>query len=344
MKGNKQLLITFDFELFLGDKSGTVENCMLKPTNEILKVLTKYKFSSIFFVDTLYLFQLKQIAKTYNEARKDYEKIIQLLRKVLDAKGYVFHHLHPHWLDAKYLPELNQWNVSDKTKFALSNLSSIEIEEVFEQSNEIIEEIYDGFQKPKTFGYRAGGLYAQPFSIYKNQMEKHNILLEFSVLQNAKSDGNKSGYKFDYSQFPKERIYRFSEEVNVKDVNGKFTEFTMDQCQINGVYKIWNGLYYRKNFKNESWRRWGDGTSSGNIVKSTEKGSKFSSEESFSIELLNDVKSKLYSNYLKKNDFLHVISHPKFFSPMNIHSFDKFLSKVTSKYLIESDVFRIGSI
>ena len=344
MSKKKQLLLTFDFELFLGDKSGTVENCMLKPTEEIIKVLSKYKLSSIFFVDTLYLFRLKQISKIHEKALFDYNKIIYLLRKIAETGGYVFHHLHPHWLDAKYLEDINQWDVSDKTKFALSNLSKNEIEMVFNQSNEIIAEIYSGIQKPKTFGCRAGGLYAQPFLNYKSQMDKYNISLDFSVLRNAKSDGNKSGYKFDYSQYPKDRIYHFSEEVNVENSEGKFIEFTLDQCQIDGLYKILNGLYYRKNHKKDSWKRWGDGTSSGNIVKSTERSNKLKSEESFSIELLNNVKSSLYSNYFKKDDFLHLISHPKLCSPMNVFALDKFLSKVNSKYAIESDVFRIGSI
>ncbi len=344
MSKKKQLLLTFDFELFLGDKSGTVENCMLKPTEEIIKVLSKYKLSSIFFVDTLYLFRLREISNLYENAKLDYNKIIHLLRKIAGSGGYVFHHLHPHWLDAKYLVDINQWDVSDKTKFALSNLSKSEIETVFKQSNEIIEEIYSGIQKPKTYGYRAGGLYAQPFLNYKEQMEEYNISLDFSVLRNAKSDGNKSGYKFDYSHYPKERIYHFSEEVNVKNEEGKFIEFTLDQCQIDGFYKILNGLYYRKNHKKDSWKRWGDGTSSGNIVKSTERSNKLKSEESFSIELMNDVKSYLYTDYFKKEDFLQLISHPKLCSPMNIIALDKFLSKVNSKYSIESDVFRIASI
>ena len=344
MSKKKQLLLTFDFELFLGDKSGTVENCMLKPTEEIIKVLSKYKLSSIFFVDTLYLFRLKQISEFHEKAKFDYNKIIQLLSKIAGSGGYVFHHLHPHWLDAKYLVDINQWDVSDKTKFALSNLSQGEIEMVFNQSNQIIQEIYTGIQKPKTFGYRAGGLYAQPFLNYKSQMDKYNISLDFSVLRNAKSDGNKSAYKFDYSQYPKERIYHFSEEVNEENNEGKFIEFTLDQCQIDGLYKILNGLYYRKNYKKDSWKRWGDGTSSGNIVKSTERSNKLKSEESFSIELLNNVKSSLYTDYFKKEDFLHLISHPKLCSPMNVIALDKFLSKVNSKYTIESDVFRIGSI
>ena len=340
----KKILLTFDFELFLGDKSGTVQNCMIKPTEELLKVLSKHNLASVFFVDTLYLYRLKQIAIEHEAARKDYNTIIVLLRKIIINKGSIFHHLHPHWLDAKYLKELNQWDVSDKTKFALSNLTHNEIELVFNQSNEILEEIYVGFDKPKTTGFRAGGLYAQPFLAYREQMQKYNITLDFSVLRNAKSEGNKGGYRFDYSQYPQDRIFHFSEEVNIENKVGDFTEFTLDQCEIKGVFKILNGLYYRMNYKKESWKRWGDGTSSGNRVKSAERGNKLKSEESFSIELLNTVKSTLYSNYLKKEDFLHVISHPKLFSPMNIKSLDKLLSKVKSKYVIESDVFRIGSV
>ncbi len=344
MKSQKQLLLTFDFELFLGSQSGTVENCLLKPTQEILKLLSKYKVSSIFFVDTLYLFKLKEISKIHENARIDYDKIIQLLREVISLNGYIFHHLHPHWLDAKYLSEINQWEVSDKSKFALSNLSQIEIEMVFEKSNEIISEIYKNSPTPPCFGFRAGGLYAQPFSQYKKEMDKYNILLDFSVLRNAKSDGNKGGYKFDYSYFPNEKIFRFSDEVNIEDKLGRFIEFTLDQCKLGGINKIINGLYYRRNIKKESWKRWGDGASSGNIVKSTKKVNKFKSEESFSIELLNNFKSNLYIKYFKNEDFLHLISHPKLFSEANLVAFDLFLLNVTTKYEIESDVFKIASI
>ncbi|MBK7667512.1 MAG: hypothetical protein IPJ32_09355 [Sphingobacteriaceae bacterium] len=52
----RNLLFTFDYELFLGKRSGTVENCILKPTDKILELFSKYKVTkAIFFVDTTYL-------------------------------------------------------------------------------------------------------------------------------------------------------------------------------------------------------------------------------------------------------------------------------------------------
>ena len=341
MKIQKNLLLTFDFELFLGSKSGSVENCLIKPTRELMKIVNNYKLSMIFFVDTLYLSRLKDVAKNSITAKNDYLKIISLLQDLIDSGSYIFHHIHPHWLDAIYLEDINQWDVSNKNKFALNNLTKDEVVNVFDISNEIIHEIYKNRSLPKYFGYRAGGLYAQPFSNYKDQMKKHSILLEFSVLKNAKSKGEEGRYEFDYSTFPSENIYNFSQEVNLKDENGEFIEFTMDNCQLSGFNKIVNSIYYRLNHKKESWKRWGDGSSSGNVVKSSKTVSKLKGEESFSIELLNNFKANVYFDYLKNENFLHVISHPKFFSNANLIALDKFLVKATSKYTIQTDVFNI---
>jgi len=59
-----QILLTFDLELFLGNKIGTVENCIYKPTLEILNILKKYQIPGIFFVDAGYLLALKEKKKT----------------------------------------------------------------------------------------------------------------------------------------------------------------------------------------------------------------------------------------------------------------------------------------
>lgn len=340
----KQILLTFDFELFLGENSGSVENCLVKPCEKLLEIVSKYKLSTVFFVDTLYLYRLKQVSKSNQLAINDFQAILDILRKFIDAGSYIFHHLHPHWLDAVYLENDNQWNVSNKERFALSNLSETEVEQVFNYSDEIISEIYKGKNKPTFSGFRAGGLYAQPFNDFKKSMKKYAILMDFSVLKNAKSQGDNGKYKFDYSTYPSEPIFRFSNEVNEKDEEGEFIEITMDQFQMKTPCKVINGLYYRQNFKKESWQRWGDGKSSGNILKSTDSTNKWRTEETFSIELLNDFKARLYSKYVDNKQFTHVISHPKLFSPANLQAFELFISTISSKYQLETDVLKIIEI
>lgn len=338
----KNVLVTFDYELFLGENSGTVENNMLKPTDALLKVLKKHELTPVFFVDTTYLQRLKMVAVEHDKAREDFDKIINQLREVIRHGGYVFHHIHPHWLDAVYIPETNQWNLGDKSRFALANLSEEEIAMVFSQSDEIISEIYERQPLPPAFGFRAGGLYAQPFDIYRNEMLKHGISMDFSVLRNAQSTGAGGRYQFDYTACPEEDIYRFSDDITVRDDQGNFTEVSMNMFRMKGLRKIINGLYYRKNVSKESWKRFGDGSASGNVLKTAEKSAgKFLSEETFSIELLNDYKATLYTSYLNRNDFMHIISHPKLCSVANIEAFDRFMQQAKRKHHIVSDVFEI---
>ena len=60
----KNLLITFDYELFLGRRSGRPLDCMLEPTKLLLDKLKLYGAKAVFFVDCTYLCRLKEQGKT----------------------------------------------------------------------------------------------------------------------------------------------------------------------------------------------------------------------------------------------------------------------------------------
>src|ERR1700752_3016553 len=110
---SKKVLLTFDYELFLGKKSGSVENCLLLPTESILNILDKYKIPSVFFVDATYLLKLKELKDSYTNVASDYAKIVAQIRKMISGGHDVYLHLHPHWKDAQYLPEINQWKLEE---------------------------------------------------------------------------------------------------------------------------------------------------------------------------------------------------------------------------------------
>ena len=74
----KDLLLTFDYELFLGEKSGSVDRCLIEPTNELMRVFDKYRIkNAIFFVDTTHLLRLQEMSEKHNLARHDLLKIRQ---------------------------------------------------------------------------------------------------------------------------------------------------------------------------------------------------------------------------------------------------------------------------
>jgi hypothetical protein len=69
-KLSNDVVITFDYELFLGVDSGTAEKCIFKPVNYILEAFEKYNGKGIFFVDTTYLLTLKICNKLFSKKYK----------------------------------------------------------------------------------------------------------------------------------------------------------------------------------------------------------------------------------------------------------------------------------
>ena len=139
MKTTKQVLITFDYELFLGNRSGSVSDCLINPTNHLLDVIEQYGCRAIFFVDTTYLLTLKknfQIAA----CKKDFETVMNHITEIASRGHEIFPHLHPHWLDAKYLSATNEWQLLNTDKYRLYHINESERSEIFDQSIEILQQ------------------------------------------------------------------------------------------------------------------------------------------------------------------------------------------------------------
>ena len=57
----KRAILSFDYELFFGDKSGTVQRTLIEPTNIMLNVLDEVGAQATFFVDYLMKKHLRPI-------------------------------------------------------------------------------------------------------------------------------------------------------------------------------------------------------------------------------------------------------------------------------------------
>lgn len=323
----KQLLITFDYELFLGKRSGTVENCMIKPTDLALDVLRENNIQhAIFFVDTTCL--LKMQGQNEN-TKKDLEKVKKQLVAILKSGHYVFPHLHPHWLDAKYLDNINQWDLSDITRYRLHKLDINEIERLLEGSINMISSIQKeaGVNYPIDT-YRAGGWCLQPFEKLRASFLKFGLKNDFSVLHGF-SNNNENCY-YDYSKVPADITYKFNNDVTVKDASGPFTEFTISSIEISPTAQIY-GRLLNKFLAYTKDLNFGDGISNS---LSADKQAEKSKKEMVSIELLNAAKLGAYIQFFDSNKYMQFISHPKMISPHNLKTFRKFLKHASKKELI----------
>ena len=331
----KQLLLTFDYELFLGKNSGSVFQCMLEPTEKIIPILKKHGLKAVFFIDTTYLMQLEKQALSHSLAKNDLNQIKKQLNNLIEDGHHLFHHLHPHWLDAIYNPASNTWDCSNHTHFALSNLTDEQVASLFTYSDDFIRGLYPEKNKPAFLGFRAGGLYSQPFERLSQYFKAFDIRYDFSVLKGASSKG--LNYSFDYRSTATiiPLIYNFNTNNKIADSTGVFTEIALENFSMTLCERLLNSIYYRLNSKKNTWQRLGDGISSGNRIQSQSKTS--GNSETYSIELLNRVKSFFYASRYKKTDILHIISHPKLLSTQSIRSFELFLNLIHEKYTVISD-------
>lgn len=343
MKTTKQVLITFDYELFLGNRSGSVSDCLINPTNHVLDVIEQYGCRAIFFVDTTYLLTLKknfQIAA----CKKDFETVMNHITEIASRGHEIFPHLHPHWLDAKYLSATNEWQLLNTDKYRFYHISESERSEIFDQSIEILQQCISKVNPSYLVdSYRAGGWCIQPFNTFLPYFIKHNIKFDFSVLGGFYLFSN--AQYFDFSKAPIKPIYQFENDITVEQNNGRFTEFNISSIYIPQQIKLFEKLFLKLYYKITGDHSFSRGE--GQIVVKIDKALATPQQEGhdildsrwerIAIELMSAVKQGEYKKYLDANEYMHFISHPKMLTRHNIRMFDKFLKFASDKYNLESD-------
>lgn len=326
----KKILFTFDYELFLGEKSGSVNKCLIEPTNFILEELEAFQASGIFFIDTTYLLQLQKLEN--KNTQKDFDKITKQIQKLIHLNHYVFPHIHPHWLDAQYLPETNDWKLLKLEKYRFHSISNKEREVLFQNSIDLLNEIIFPIKPDyKINAYRAGGWCIQPFEDFKPFFEKHQIESDFSVLPKKKMISNAQFY--DFSNAPEKAIYHFENDVLIENLNGKFKEFTISTCSFSKTTHFLNRLLLSYLWKTNN-RSIGDGK--GVQSQAIEQDLTAKDIQMIALENLNWATFKTYKKFLNQNDYMQFISHPKMLSKHNLAYFRKFLKYAFSNFKIET--------
>jgi len=326
-------LFTFDHELFLGERSGTINKCIIEPAIRVLELFDQYKIQhAIFFVDTTYLDRLRK--ENRKATNRDWDTVKVHLRSIVERGHYLFPHIHPHWLDAEYLPLINQWSLTNLEKYRFANLSDHDRTQVWINSMEILDEISAGLNHTID-GFRAGGWCIQPFSDFKPFFITHGMLYDFSVLPGKCANTNAQYY--DYSKAPRKKIYKFENEVAHENKSGSFTQIPISTTAISAKTELHNRIFLKYLWKIGN-RSYGDGQG---VVPRTMEGTTFankdSNEQRVGLELLVRPTMKVYKSFLNQNEIMHFISHPKMMSPHNFKMMGRFLNHARKNYSIETD-------
>ncbi len=330
------LLFTFDYELFLGDRSGSVNECLIKPTDHLVKILNHYNRKGIFFIDTTYLIRLKEIANKYESAKKDFRNITDQIINLVVKGHSIFPHIHPHWLDATYNEQTNEWSLKDFTKyrFALTNIEQRNF--LFENSIEILHDIIKPVMPDYSIdSYRAGGWSIQPFSDFKPYFEKYGIVNDFSVIPGKYNSS--TAHVFDFRNSPVKNIYRFNENITTEVENGFFKEFTISSITLSKLM-VWFNFKISGLLKRLKIKPYGNGTTvNSSVIEEEDIQSVNGKRIVASFEGLTFITLTKYITAIKKGSYFQFISHPKLLTRHELWLINILLSKLKNMD-IETDI------
>jgi hypothetical protein len=339
----KNLLLTYDYELFLGSQSGEVEDCLIRPTNRLISIMDEFGVKSAFFIDTVYLMRLKQQAETVKACADDLIKIKLQLQEIVRKGHYIYPHIHPHWLDAVYLRATNEWNLDNIEKYRFTNVSKEEQRVIFKASYDILKDIVNEINPSYQIdAHRAGGWSVQPFTNFKPLYEEYNFKYDFSVIDRYYMFTE--AQFFDYSAIPRKKIYRFEDDVTVESDKGKFIEFVNSTLRVRPHIKFFDRLMLKILYK--VGRDYSYGKGSGQAASRIATAKPVSDEgfdmtnnnfQYIAAEQLSFIKKTTYLSYIKNHDYMHFVSHPKMVTSHNLTSFRKFLKNVVKNYTVETD-------
>lgn len=330
MNLNRNIILTFDYELFLGERSGDVNSCMVLPTQKLQSIFDEFGIQhAIFFVDTTYLACLKRNFADQN-TKSEFESIRNNIIFLLEKGHYIFPHIHPHWLNAKR--QGNDWVLTDLTKYCFKNCTIDERNLIWNETMEILRDFGVENYHPID-AFRAGGWSIQPFSDFTPYFEKYGIQYDFTVMPGTFSWTNAQQY--DFTQVVDERPYQFDQCITSPVGSGRFVEMPISTRTKKG-----SGIGERVLLKylwktgNQSF-----GTGKGVIPQKMDYETKAEPKnlEMISIELLHALNCSLYKKCLDENSYIQFISHPKMLTIHNLKYFRKFIKYATQNYNVNFD-------
>ncbi|MDB4202980.1 hypothetical protein N9767_01220 [Planktomarina temperata] len=329
------ICLSFDYELFFGNESGTVEQCLIYPTNKIKTLLVEYDVECIFFVDALYLLRLSR--EQAPSAVRDYKMICEQLRELYKIGVKIELHIHTHWLDATYDEFTNTWSFRDLSRYRLHALSSDSddpnsMTKVFSDAKHQLMGIINPLDpKYSPAMFRAGGWCLEPFDRIRDVMAENEVFIDSSVAHDFSLVS--VAHDVNFRGFPEKNQWNFRYNPREQDDRGPFTERVIASCRMRLLtYRIIKYCDITYWLSRKSKTKFGDGsTIKAEPIRKTisAKTTLLMNTDEFGFKILKLVaKRHAYRvSFDYEKDKLMTIGHPKLMSEYSMHQLTSFLRK-----------------
>jgi hypothetical protein len=312
-----KIAITWDYELFFGERSGSVEKCMLEPTNRLLEIAAKNKAKFTFFVDAGMLALGEKEAAFHSEL----SRIKQQISTWDDTGHETGLHIHPHWEDAIWK---EGWQF-DLRRYKLADFSQHEIETIFDSYHGVLQNL----TKHKICSYRAGGWCIQPFSKLKSSFLKHQLKIESSIFQGGKN--TTSPYNYDFTKAPIKEKWHFENHECEESANGKFLEIPIASQTYSPLF-FWKLFILGRLFPKKH-KSIGNGSPAKGGGSRKDFLTKYNhlcvSADGY---FVTQIEKAIREAEQKGWESLVIIGHPKACTVFSLNYLDKLISKLSKKH------------
>jgi hypothetical protein len=209
------IFFTFDYELFLGNSSGSPERCIIRPTEALMRIAATHGVRFVFFVDSGYLARLASDRVHYPALEGEYDAVLRQIDTIKRNKHEVQLHVHPGWRGAIY--NGGNWK-HDNERYRLQDYSKTEAREIILEYARTLEEI----AQSRALAYRAGGWCIQPFKHIAEALWEAGIRIDSTVIPGAFS--STGTHEYDFKTAPADSRWRFSDDPSKEDRGGRFLE------------------------------------------------------------------------------------------------------------------------
>lgn len=317
-----KIFLTYDYELFFGSPTGSVEKCIIEPTNALIAIAKQNAIKMVFFIDTGYLKKLEEYKDIYSVVKKEHELIKQQI-DTLVAEGHDCQlHIHPHWEDSYH--NGTQW-VMNTDRYKLVDFSDEEIAQIVTEYHEILSR----WTGKKVHSYRAGGWCLQPFNRIEKAFHNVNLKIDSTVFRGGKfTAGN---YYYDFTSAPQLSKWKFNNNLCQPEKNGLFWEYPIANHTYTPIF-FWKLFLLGRLFPKKH-KPIGDGypmPSPGMRKKMLTKGMHLAaSVDGYFVTKLDRVLKKQLQNNFEETVF---IGHPKACTHFSLKKLNRFINKQKNKH------------
>lgn len=316
--GPVRILLTFDYEVFFGDRTGSVRRCLIEPTEALLQVARRHGVRLVFFVDAGFLLRLRAELALDPLLRAEHDAACRQVQALAREGHEIQLHIHPHWEDARW--EGGRWQLAG-TRYALHAFPAARIADIVQRYAGLLRELAG---PQAAFAYRAGGWVIQPFAPLRAPLLDAGVRMDSTVYGGGHS--RSLIQPFDFRSAPAKSRWRFDTDPLVEDAQGPLLEVPIASHRVSPLF-FWRFAAAKK-LGGVRHRAFGDGRAipmdrSDTLRKLSLPTASVVSVDGPKADFLEAAARDYRARGMQ--DFV-VIGHPKALTPYSLERLDRFLA------------------